>query len=353
MNLDDPALIKNLDKNNYYPEILNFPTHLSEGWRIGQTNPIQFRGTSIENILICGMGGSAIGADLAAAFARNQSKVPIVICRDYDLPAWVAGEHTLVIASSHSGNTEETLSCFKEAKLNGCRILAISTGGQLEKIAVDARSTFWKFSHSGQPRAAVGFSLGFMLSAFTQLDLIEDPTESIENTVGLIQNESANFVLETQIHKNPAKRLAGQMVGRIPIIFGSDYLAPVARRFKTQVNELAKSWAQFELLPEADHNTAAGIEYPETACRQIFALFLESPTDHPRNRLRSQMTKQKFLIEGINCDSYLVPGETPLENICAGVQFCDFVSFYLAIALNVDPTPIPGIAAIKNSMAGK
>jgi glucose/mannose-6-phosphate isomerase len=353
MNLDDQTLINNIDKNNYYPEILNFPIHLSEGWRIGQTYPIQFEGKSIENILICGMGGSAIGADLAAAFAKTQSRVPIVIFRDYELPAWAAGEHTLVITSSHSGNTEETLSCFKEAKLRNCRILAISTGGQLEKLAVEARSTFWMFSHSGQPRAAVGFSLGFMLSAFNQLNLIDDPTDSIENAVQLIQNNSVNFVLETPIHKNPAKRLAGQMVGRIPIVFGSDFLAPVARRFKTQVNELAKSWAQFELLPEADHNTAAGIEYPETASQRIFALFLESPSDHPRNRLRSQMTRQNFLIEGINCDSYLVPGETPLENICAGVQFCDFVSFYLAIALNVDPTPIPGITAIKNSMAGK
>ena len=351
MNLDDIILINKLDQSNYYSEILEFPTHLAEGWRIGQLNPLGFKGLEIDHVLICGMGGSAIGADLAASYASYQSLTPIVINREYDIPRWAKGERTLVITSSHSGNTEETISCFKAALTRRCRILVLSTGGELEKIAGSTGVSYWKFTHYGQPRAAVGFSLGLILSAFAQLGFIEDLSVSIENTINLLNNESSKFLVESPVQKNPAKRLAGQMVGRIPIIFGSDYLTPVVRRFKSQINELAKSWAQFEFLPEADHNTAAGIDYPETGGLGIFALFLESITDHPRNRLRSHITRQNFLIQGVNCDSYLVPGKNPLENICAGVQFSDFVSFYLAIANNVDPTPIPGITAIKNSLS--
>ncbi len=299
------------------------------------------------------MGGSAIGADLAVAYARGESPLPIEVNREYDLPAWAIGKNTLVIASSHSGNTEETISCFRQADARNCSILVVSTGGDLEIMAEKAGADHLKFTHSGQPRAAIGFSLGLMMAAFFRYGLIQDASNEIEKGLMVLKKESDNFISETPVARNPAKRLAGQMVGRIPVIFGSDALAPIARRFKTQVNELAKGWAEFDLLPEGDHNTAAGLAQPETMHQSLFAIFLESASDHPRNQLRSTATRQNFLLEGITCDYYLVPGETRLENILAGIQFCDFVSYYLAIAYGEDPTPIPGIVAIKQSMAGK
>lgn len=353
MDLDDLQGIKHLDGSNYYEEIFNFPRHFAEGWKIGKSYTGEIQRNGIDRVIICGMGGSAIGADLAAAFARDQSSVPIVVNREYDLPAWAAGQNSLVIASSHSGNTEETLSCFRQAKDLKCRLLAISTGGELEKIALNADAIHWKFQHTGQPRAAVGFSLGLILAAFFRFGLITDVESELTAGLELLNQESQKFAVEVPVAKNPAKRLAGQLVGRIPVVIASDVLSPVSRRFKTQVNELAKSWAEFDLLPEADHNTAAGIENPEMIRQGLAGLFLESASDHPRNRLRSEVTRQNFLLEGIACDNYLVPGRTRLENILAGIQFCDYVSFYLAIAYDVDPTPIPGIVAIKQSMSAR
>jgi glucose/mannose-6-phosphate isomerase len=353
MDLDNLSEIVRLDRSNYYNEILNFPEHLHQGLNLSQENTLDFNVGEIHQVLISGMGGSAIGGDLAAACVRSQCMVPVFSNRDYELPAWAEGGRTLVIASSHSGNTEETLSCYHQAKERGCRILAISTGGELERLAISDGVDFWKFIHSGQPRAAVGFSLGWLLGIFFRLELIDDPTPKIQKSIDLVKKESEKFILEAPVSQNPAKRFAGQMIGRIPVCFGSDYLTPVARRFKTQINELSKSWAQFEFLPEADHNTAAGVAQPDCLPAAVFALFLECVSDHPRNRLRSKVTRENLLLEGVSTDFYLVPGETPLENICAGVQFCDFTAFYLAVACGEDPTPIPGINAIKQSLMGK
>ena len=353
MDLNDIRGVKELDKSHYYGEIMNLSDHLKTGWGIGVSQPLRRNDIKIDRVIICGMGGSAIGADLAVAYARSECSVPVVVNRDYDLPAWANEKNTLVIASSHSGNTEETISCFRQAEERKCTILVVSTGGELQKLARNEGVDHWKFNHTGQPRAAVGFSLGLILSAFYRYRLIKDASSEIENGIKLVINESKNFTAETPVAKNPAKRLAGQMVGRIPVVFGSDALAPVARRLKSQVNELAKGWAEFDLLPEGDHNTAAGIAQPEMMHQSLFALFLESATDHPRNRLRSSVTRQNFLLEGIACDHYIVPGESRMENILAGIQFCDFVSFYLAIAYGEDPTPIPGIVAIKKSMSEK
>jgi glucose/mannose-6-phosphate isomerase len=353
MNLDRLERIANLDRSNYYQEILDFPTHLQKGWDLSQEKSLHFDPGQIDGILICGMGGSAIGGDLACAVVRSQSKLPILSNRDYDLPRWAAGDRTLVIVSSHSGNTEETLSCYQQARKNGCRILAISTGGELERLALTDGVDHWKFKHVGQPRAAVGFSLSWMLGIFFHLGIIANPIQDILESIDLLNAEMVNFKLETPVSKNPAKRYGGQMVERIPVCFASDALTPVARRFKTQMNELSKSWAQFEFLPEADHNTAAGIALPENLPAEIFALFLECETDHPRNQIRSRVTRQNLLLEGVCTDNYLVPGKTELQNICAGVQFCDFLAYYLAIACDQDPTPIPGINAIKKSLTGK
>ncbi len=353
MDLDDLIGIKKLDESHYYEEIMQFSEHLKMGWGIGVSQPLKKHDGTIDRVIICGMGGSAIGADLAEAYARCECPVPIVVNRDYDLPAWATEKNTLVIVSSHSGNTEETISCFRQAEKRNCTILVVSTGGELQELAKNVSADNWKFNHSGQPRAAVGFSLGLMLSAFYRYGLIKDASCEIEKGIMLVNFESEKFTVESPVAKNPAKRLAGQMVGRIPVIFGSDALAPVARRFKSQVNELAKGWAGFDLLPEGDHNTAAGIAQPEMMHQSLFALFLESASDHPRNRLRSTVTRQNFLLEGIACDHYIVPGETRMENILTGIQFCDYVSFYLAIAYGEDPTPIPGIDAIKKSMSGK
>jgi glucose/mannose-6-phosphate isomerase len=296
------------------------------------------------------MGGSAIGADLLAAYLAPTCSVPLAVQRNYTLPAWAQGRQTLLIASSHSGNTEETLSAFDQAQASGCRILAICTGGALAQKARRARKPLWIFEHAGQPRAAVGYSFGLLLAAVSRLGLIPDPSAEVAGAIAAMRSLQPSLQAQTPVSGNPAKRLAGQMVGQMVAVFGSDILEPVARRWKGQVSELAKGWAQAEALPEADHNTLAGLQQPEELLPKIGALFLRAPACHPRNRLRADLTRTIFQRAGLGAGSYEAPGDTPLAQQWTALLFGDYAAYYLALAYEIDPTPIQALVQFKEAL---
>ncbi len=150
---------------------------------------------------------------------------------------------------------------------------------------------------------------------------------------------------------NPAKRMAGQMIDRWVAVFGAEMLAPVARRWKGQISEVAKAWGQFEELPEADHNTLAGIYHPSGNLENLLAIFLRAPNNHPRNRLRINLTKKIFMLQGIGTDFIDAVGATRLANQWTCLHYGDYVSYYLAMAYQEDPTPIESIQGFKREMA--
>ncbi len=349
MNLDDPKAFAALDPEQMLEHIDGLPRQLQAAWELGgqQTLPAW---SGIQQVVIAGMGGSAIGADLLAAYAMPRCQVPIFVHRDYELPAWAAGPGCLVIASSHSGNTEETLSSFQLALRRGCRALAITTGGGLEKLAKSADAPVWKFEHHGQPRAAVGYSFALILAVLARLGLISDPKPDLDSAIHAMLKQQESLRADVPAVKNPAKRIAGQLIGRWVVVFGSDLLAPVARRWKGQINELAKAWAQFEVLPEADHNTLAGILYPETSISHIAAIFLRSQSDHPRNRVRNDLTRQTLMLEGISTDFIDAQGDTALAQQWTLLHYGDYVAYYLAMAYGVDPTPVEAIEGFKQML---
>jgi len=350
MDLNNVSSFNAIDTQNMLAEIDNLPQQLETAWILGNRLQLPDWG-GIQRILIAGMGGSAIGADLLAAYAETGCPIPVIVWRDYDLPAWAQGENTLVIASSHSGNTEETLSAFQQARSRGCRILAVSTGGRLIDAAQETGSPAWKFDHHGQPRAAVGFSFGLLLSAFARLGLIPDPTPGLEKAIQAMRSQQAYVRADAPVHQNPAKRMAGQLIDRLVVVMGSGILAPVARRWKGQISEVAKSWSQFEFLPEANHNTLAGIQSPEVGLKRLMVLFLRSAALHERNQLRSELTRKIFMLEGISTD-YIDPlGGAPLEHMWTLLHFGDYTAYYLAMAYGVDPTPVEAIENFKAELA--
>jgi glucose/mannose-6-phosphate isomerase len=263
----------------------------------------------------------------------------------------VSGPETLVILSSHSGNTEETLSGYKAARQRNCRCLAVATGGKLAQMAAEDQTTTWKFNHQGQPRAAVGYSFGLLLAALARLGLLPDPQEELSEAIEAMLAAQKNLEIKTTTNQNPAKRLAGQLVGRWVTVMGSDYLQPVARRWKGQISEIAKAWGQFEFLPEANHNTLAGILNPEELLSKTMVLFLRAPTNHNRNQLRSELTRRILMLEGFGTDFVHSTGKTPLANMWTCLHFGDYVSYYLAMAYGVDPTPVDAIEGFKREMA--
>ena len=350
MNLDDLKHFKELDTLDMLGEIDNLPDQLQSAWELGQV-PALPDVAEPTAVVISGMGGSAIGADLVATAVAATCPVPVIVHRNYGLPAFARGKSTLMIASSHSGNTEETLDSFEAARKQNCTIMAVTTGGQLKVLAENAGYPVWTFEHEGQPRAAVGFSFGLLQALFARLKLTPDPTKELLGAVAAMKKEQAELNADVPATKNAAKRYAGQLVGRWVTVFGADMLAPVARRMKTQINEIAKAAANFEFLPEANHNTLAGTLHPEEVMEpHSMSLFLHAPSDHPRNRKRLELTRQAFMLDGLNTDVIEAHGETPLAQMWTTLHFGDYMAYYLAMAYGVDPTPIEALSNFKAAM---
>lgn len=349
MNLDDLPRIRQIDSADMLSQIESLPEQLAQAWTLGQSLPLPDM-NGLTRVVIAGMGGSAIGADLLAAYVQPRCPVPVIVHRDYDLPGFARGPETLVVASSHSGNTEETLSAYEAALASGCRTVALCTGGTLAERASATGNTLWQFVHAGMPRAAVGFSFGLLLALFARLGLVPPPGHDLADALQSMRAQRESLGADVPVARNPAKRLAGQMIGRPVTVVGAGLLAPVARRWKGQINELAKAMATFEVLPEMDHNTLAGLVHPSTAQASMFTLFLGARADHPRNRLRGELTRQAFLLEGLNTDTYEAPGESGLAQQWCALHFGDYVAFYLAIAYGVDPTPIPALEEFKQAL---
>lgn len=352
MNLDDHHSFAALDPQNMLGHIDGLPAQLQSAWELGQEQSLpEWEG--IERVVIAGMGGSAIGADLLAAYVEDKCPLPLVVHRDYELPAWASGPNTLVIAASHSGNTEETLTSFRRALENGCRCLSLTTGGKLAQATREAGMHLWTFEHSGQPRAAVGYSFGLLLALFSRLNFIPDPHAEVMEAVHAMREQQEMIRADVPAVHNPAKRMAGQLVGRWVTVFGSGLLNPVARRWKGQISEIAKAWAQFEFLPEADHNTLAGTVHPEEVLRRTTAIFLRCPADHPRNRQRLELTRKTFMLEGISTDFQDGKGETPLGQQWTTLHFGDYSAYYLAMIYQVDPTPVDALIGLKKELQAR
>lgn len=351
MNLDDLNRFKRLDTLNMLGEIDNLPDQLGFAYQLGMKHQLpDWR--AFKQVVIAGMGGSAIGADLLSSYCASLSPLPVTVHRDYGLPLFARGTETLVICSSHSGNTEETLDAFEAARKAECCIIVVCTGGELAKRAKANDIPVWTFDHAGQPRAAVGFSFGLLLAMFQRLGFIPDQTHEMEEALAALNRIQQHLRADVPTAKNPAKRYAGQLMGRWVTIMGSGLLSVVARRWKGQLNEVAKAGANFEFLPEADHNTLAGTMNPqETLNAHTMTLFLRAPSDHPRNRLRSDLTRKAFMLEGMNTDHVDGRGNAPLAHMWTLILFGDYMAYYLAMGYGVDPTPIKALVDFKEAMA--
>jgi glucose/mannose-6-phosphate isomerase len=348
MILDRWDEFKKYDPANMLAEIDYLPDQLKKAWLLGQDMPLEKR-NGIRNIVFAGMGGSAIGADLLQAYVQSKILIPITVWRNYELPAFV-GKESFVILSSHSGNTEETLSAFDQALHTGALLVAVTTGGELAERARKAGIALWQFEHVGQPRAAVGYSFGLLLAAISQMGWLSDPTEEIGDAVAAMKDQQAMLRADVPIAQNAAKRVAGQLIGRWPIILGADFLVPVVRRWRTQVSEISKAVAQFEALPEADHNLVAGVPNPEELIPKMMIVFLNASQYHPRNQLRIEVTRKVLMVEGYNTDVVEAQGKSRLAQQWTALHFGDYVSYYLAMSYGVDPSPVPAIEELKRQL---
>ncbi len=338
--------IKELDRSGMGDLIYNLPSQIEETLKIMEEVkfPSPFQG--VRNIIINGLGGSAIGGDLLRGYLREELSLPLLVNRSYTLPQWV-GEETLSICVSYSGNTEETLSSFQASWEKGAQIMGITSGGKLGKECQDKGCPWIKIPSGLPPRAALGYLFFALVLSLEKLQLIKRKREEILQTKELL--EELREELKPQVYPNLAIDIASKIHNTIPLIYStSDFLEGVAMRWKTQINENAKHPCYFCVFPELDHNEIMGWEGVERKDFTVVVLMdryePERMVKRIENTLKIMGGKPAFLIE-VNAR-----GESLLERIFSLVYIGDYVSYYLGILNGVDPTEIKSISLLKKMM---
>jgi glucose/mannose-6-phosphate isomerase len=295
------------------------------------------------------MGGSAIGADLVAAAAGSRLRVPLVVQRDYALPAGL-GPRTLVVASSHSGETIETVTAAAEARARDLPLVVIASGGALGRDA-EADGTPWlRYEQPGQPRAALGWSVGLLHELLVSAGLLAD-ADPLGPVVAVLDEVLDRLGPGVDTDANPAKQLAWSMFGRLPVVYGAGAMAPVARRWKTQLNENAKAWASYEPMPEANHNAIEGSLNPRELADAPFVIEIRDPTEDEAITARYRVVEELLGERATNRATVWAEGPSPLARVLSAVAWGDLVSVYLAILYQTDPTPVTLLAMLKERLA--
>lgn len=350
LDLDHPALFREVDRGNLLAWIDGMPAQLESAYRAGLTFSLPEK-KPYHAVVLSGVGDSILAGDLFAAYAAAVCSVPVFIQRDYDLPAWANDEQVLVVGLALDGDAEETLSALEAARARGCRAAVFTRGRPLADLAEKTNIPLWRIDYDGPARCSVGWFFGMLLALFFRLGLIPDPARDLMATIEAMQAQQAQISAEAPTRQNSAKRLAGQVVDRWVSVLGSGPLAVVARRWKNQIAETAKAWAQWDVLPEADYNTVEGVNNPADLVPHAYAIFLHGAGDHPRNQLRTQLTQRALMLEGIPTDIISARGASVLEQIWTALHYGDYFSYYLAMIYQVDPGPLDRIQNIQADMA--
>ncbi len=343
-------LKEKLDPRDMYGLIRSMPVHLEEGLRLGRAADLKrLESETFHSVVVAGMGGSAIAGDIARSYLYRSIQIPIEVCRHYRLPGFV-NRKTLVICSSYSGNTEETLAAYDNAYDDHARIIAITSGGKLCQRAESDGIPIIKIKGGLPPRAALGYSLASLLIALERLGLCGEQSEAISETAGLMKSWLKLYEGE----KNQALSLAQELYGAIPIIYsGYEKFDAVATRFKSQICENAEMLAFANVFPEQNHNELMGFRNLYELDKKLTIVILKDIQEHRRIRARMEIVSQYLKDKGLKIISLECRPGRDLDRIFYFIQYLDFTSYYLALLNDVDPTPVAAIDYLKNKLADR
>ncbi|MCY4159192.1 MAG: bifunctional phosphoglucose/phosphomannose isomerase [Bacteroidetes bacterium] len=338
-----------IDLEGMYEAVRSFPDQL----RQGRANAMQAKisgwpGDGVTGVVVAGMGGSAIGGDILATLAIDHASIPVVVSRSYLLPAWV-GPDTVVVTSSYSGNTEETLAAFDDACARGARVVAISTGGELTARAQEKHIPCMQLPTGIQPRAALPHSLSALLTITESLQLtavkMQDWDEAIAITA--VQSELMSNVSDPD---NLAIKLADILYGQFPVIYSSEQFAVANIRWRNQIHENSKSFAVGNLLPEMNHNEVMGWARFQSELKQLAVIALRDFEDHERTQRRLDVTRSLLEPHAHSWNEVHSEGKSRLARLLSIMYLGDWVSLYLAILNEIDPSPVGLISKLKTAL---
>ncbi len=349
--LDEPGLYS-LDASGMLDHAAALGAELLKGWEASEDLELPVGAERATSVVVAGMGGSATGGDYFAALCAQSAEVPVSVVRGYALPNFVS-DRTLVVISSYSGNTEESLSCYDDAWKRGAMVLAVTTGGQLvERARADGVPVF-TLTYRSAPRAALPHSLAPLLRLGARLKLIPVDHPEVAATATLHDAFVTREIgVDVPAGRNAAKQLAEALAGRLPMVLGAEHLAPVASRFKNQLAENGKTLGAADVLPEADHNLIVGLATAGSAGANLSLVTLDSELYDERVQRRFDVTAGLFEESGVPVHRIRVAGQRALEQIVVGTAWGDYVSCYLALLNGIDPGPVPQIDRLKAALAG-
>jgi glucose/mannose-6-phosphate isomerase len=323
--------------------IEGFSDQVREALKIGSESNISAAENEIRNIVVSGLGGSGIGGQMVAELLETDLKIPMTVSRGYFLPSFV-DKHTLVIISSYSGNTEETLNAFEEAMQKNAKIVCVTSNGKVLQTAKENKLDFVQIPGGNPPRASLGYSFVQQLFILNKLGLTTDSLiRALPAAMDLIDE------LKTQI-QTEAKTIAEKIEGSLPILYVCRGMESVAVRFRQQLNENAKILCWHHVIPEMNHNELVGWR---TKNDDFAVIYLRNEDDYARNQQRIELNKQIIGEYTSNIIEIWSKGKNKTERFMYLVHLTDWVSFYLAQLRNMDAVEVKVIDFLKASLAGK
>ncbi len=346
--LDDPEIYRSRDPRNMLRHLHDFPAICLDAWQLASNFVLPSSYRAVNKIVVLGMGGSAIGADLVAGM--NECRIPIIVSRGYALPPFVDAD-TLVIASSYSGTTEETNTAFAKALANPAKKLVMTTGGKLKELAKQYDLPCFTFKYNSPPRASLPYSLIPFLNIVSQLGFIHIAPQVIDDAMTFIADFHSAINETRSYEHNPAKQLAQALFDKVCIVYGSEFLAEVGHRWKLQINENAKAWAGYESLPELTHNTIVGYRFPRDIQDRIVVAMLTSDLLDERIRQRYLVTQKLLKTTGVDYQIVSARSPSKLSQILELIMYGDYVSYYLALLNQTDPYPLDEVDYMKGELS--
>ncbi|MBU3911146.1 MAG: bifunctional phosphoglucose/phosphomannose isomerase [Candidatus Omnitrophica bacterium] len=351
-SLDNRDIVSRLDASDMLKLISGLPGQCQEAGGIGKKAILSKPDRKIDNIVFAGLGGSAIGADVVRVYLQDELKVPAIVSRNYTLPDF-AGKNTLLFCASYSGNTEETLSSFKDGLKRGAFIITIGSGGKLKELALENNFNHIDMPKGFPPRTALGFMSITVLVILARLGFIGSKDKEIEDTCScLAELRDKEIGMDVPFEKNISKKLASALFGKYAVIYGTgDSTEAASVRWRGQIAENAKALASSHVLPEMNHNEIVGWAFPKDVLKDIKVIFLCDKNDHPRTRLRIKISVDVIKKSGAEIFEIERKSGGLLARIFSLIYIGDFVSFYLAILNDIDPTPVKSVDYLKAQLA--
>lgn len=331
-----------------------YPAQLIQSWKDVSSIYIPDDYKEIDKVIVCGMGGSNLGARMVDALMVNRIRIPIEIFPQYNIPNYTDAK-TLVISYSFSGNTEETLSSYNQAQTREAKIFAVTSDGQLAEYASSHSTPHYKIdpihNPSGQPRFAIGYALGSILSLFSKLEIAHIDEGEFMDAAEKMYTVVGEYDEAVDLSQNLAKSFAKHLVNKAAIIVASEHLTGTAHTIKNQINESAKTFSALFELPELNHHLMEGLTYPKSLKKEFHFIFFQSNLYSDRVQIRYPLTEEVVEKNGYSYSVFIPNSEKKIEQVFETLIFGSFVVYYLSKNYHIDPTTIPWVDYFKDKLS--